>query len=190
MNKIQTTCRLLRGDCRERAQTSCRQSSRNWFAAHARGRDGIRLDIIDLADVDLPVAETRPGGCVTSPIADRLATADAYVVVTPEYNHGYPAAVKNAIDWHYREWQFKPVAFVSYGAVRWNPCHRAATSGLRRAVSGHNTVAITAPWNFMTETGFLRVGENIDLAAGATLDEVIWWATALRAGRRNHPHVA
>jgi NAD(P)H-dependent FMN reductase len=85
----------------------------DWFVQHADARSGIDIDLIDLADVDLPLAETQPGGCETSAIAERLATADAYVVVTPEYNHSFPAALKNVIDWHYREWMFKPVAFVS-----------------------------------------------------------------------------
>jgi NAD(P)H-dependent FMN reductase len=88
----------------------------SWFTRLAAGRGDLDVDMIDLATVDLPLAHTRPGGNDTSHIAERLAAADAYVVVTPEYNHGFPAALKNAIDWHCREWMFKPVAFVSYGA--------------------------------------------------------------------------
>jgi NAD(P)H-dependent FMN reductase len=47
--------------------------------------------------------------------ADRIADADAFVMVSPEYNHGYPAVLKNAIDYIYPEWVHKPVGFVSYG---------------------------------------------------------------------------
>jgi NAD(P)H-dependent FMN reductase len=163
----------------------------NWFAALAQDHDGIRPDIIDLADIDLPAAETRPGGCETSPISDRLAAADAYVVVTPEYNHGYPAALKNAIDWHYREWRFKPVAFVSYGAgsggVRAVEQLRLVFAELY-CITTRNAVAITAPWDLMTDTGSLQVGRAIELAAHATLDEMTWWATTLRVGRQNRPY--
>jgi NAD(P)H-dependent FMN reductase len=49
--------------------------------------------------------------------AAKVAEADAYIMVTPEYNHGYPAVLKNAIDWVFYEWQGKPVGFVSYGTV-------------------------------------------------------------------------
>jgi hypothetical protein len=90
----------------------------NWFVDLAARRMDLAIDLMDLAEVTLPLADTQPGGSATSPIADRLASADAYVIVTPEYNHSFPAALKNAIDWHYREWMFKPVAFVSYGAGR------------------------------------------------------------------------
>lgn len=76
-----------------------------WFADHAGLRGDMSVDVIDLAETPLPAALThRPGpedaealGAVTP----RLAAADAFAVVTPEYNHSYPAALKNAIDWHY-----------------------------------------------------------------------------------------
>jgi hypothetical protein len=54
---------------------------------------------------------------IKDPITERLAEADAYVVVTPEYNHSFPAALKNVIDWHLTEWAAKPVGFVSYGGI-------------------------------------------------------------------------
>jgi NAD(P)H-dependent FMN reductase len=47
----------------------------------------------------------------------RLANADAFVVVTPKYNHNFPAPLKNAIDWRYNKWRAKPVGFVSYGGM-------------------------------------------------------------------------
>nr|WP_083850877.1 NAD(P)H-dependent oxidoreductase [Arthrobacter sp. TB 23] len=50
-------------------------------------------------------------------VSQRLHAADAFVVVTPEYNHSSPASLKNAIDWSYEEWQTKPVGFVSYGGI-------------------------------------------------------------------------
>ena len=46
-----------------------------------------------------------------------MEAADAFVFVTPEYNHGYPASLKNAIDYLNQEWRYKPVGFVSYGGV-------------------------------------------------------------------------
>jgi NAD(P)H-dependent FMN reductase len=46
----------------------------------------------------------------------RVGEADGYIIVTPEYNHGYPAVLKNALDYPYKQWNNKPIAFVSYGA--------------------------------------------------------------------------
>jgi hypothetical protein len=78
----------------------------DWFAERAKGHPDLEIDLIDLALVDLPLTDTKPGGVPTSAISDRLSTADGYAVVTPEYNHSFPAGLKNAIDWHCREWMF------------------------------------------------------------------------------------
>ena len=75
------------------------------------------MDVIDLAEARLPdVLSNQPAASVTA-TSQRLAAADAFVVVTPEYNHSFPASLKNAIDWHFKEWQAKPVGFVSYGGM-------------------------------------------------------------------------
>lgn len=143
------------------------------------------LDVIDLAEVDLPAEKLVPGG--TSPISDRLDVADGYLVLTPEYNHSFPAALKNAIDWHFDEWAYKPVAFVAYGA---------GSGGIRaveqlrlifpelRATTVRNAVLLAAPWTQLTDEGRFEPGSEADSALAATLNELRWWATALREGRR------
>ena len=162
----------------------------NWIVGVGEARHDLVFDVIDLADIDLPLAGTQPGGGAGSPIADRLDAADAFVIVTPEYNHSYPAALKNAIDWHYTQWKFKPVAFVGYGAgsggVRAVEHLRLVFSELSVATT-RNTVHISAPWErlnpemaFVPEPGHVR-------AAKATLDELIWWGQALRAARSVYP---
>lgn len=75
------------------------------------------LDVIDLADFDLPAVYPRQPGPAAKAFIKRIGRADAFVVVTPEYNHGYPASVKQAIDLPHAEWQRKPVGFVSYGGL-------------------------------------------------------------------------
>ncbi|MFI6265848.1 GNAT family N-acetyltransferase [Micromonospora sp. NPDC051006] len=83
---------------------------------------GITLDVADLADIGLPLLDEpehpSSGSYVhehTRAWSRRVAAADAFVVVTPEYNYGMPAALKNAFDFLYHEWAWKPVGFVSYG---------------------------------------------------------------------------
>ncbi|HTX19838.1 MAG TPA: NAD(P)H-dependent oxidoreductase, partial [Bacteroidota bacterium] len=80
--------------------------------------------MIDLRDwqlpmYDEPISPVSNKGIYTNPIgrkwADKIGEADGYIIVTPEYNHGYPAVLKNAIDWVFQEWRRKPVGFVSYG---------------------------------------------------------------------------
>ncbi|HEU0128840.1 MAG TPA: NAD(P)H-dependent oxidoreductase, partial [Pseudonocardiaceae bacterium] len=79
----------------------------DWFVGQAKQRDDLGVDLIDLADTPIP----------STNFSSRIDAADAFVVVTPEYNHGYPASLKQAIDLLKNQWYAKPVAFVSYGGV-------------------------------------------------------------------------
>jgi NAD(P)H-dependent FMN reductase len=92
-----------------------------WFTRLARERDDFEIDVIDLADHALPtVISATPdpeGGAALGEVMPRVEAAEAFVIVTPEYNHSYPAALKNFIDWHNSPWHAKPVAFVSYGGM-------------------------------------------------------------------------
>jgi NAD(P)H-dependent FMN reductase/GNAT superfamily N-acetyltransferase len=97
----------------------------NWFADATRDqatRLGVTVDIADLAEIGLPLFDEpehpATGNYVHQHTRDwsaRVAAADAFVIVTPEYNFSMPATLKNAIDYLYAEWAWKPVGFVSYG---------------------------------------------------------------------------
>ncbi|OLZ61522.1 NADPH-dependent FMN reductase [Amycolatopsis keratiniphila] len=155
-----------------------------WLQAELATIDGVEVDTIDLADIDLPLQGTRPGGTETV-ISDRLRDADAFLVVTPEYNHSFPAALKNAIDWHFTEWAYKPVAFVGYGA---------GSGGIRaieqlrlifpelRATTVRDAVLLNAPWTRLGPNGYEGT-EGERAALTATMTELGWWARTLRAGR-------
>jgi NAD(P)H-dependent FMN reductase len=89
-------------------------------------REGIEAELIDLRDWPLPFYDepTSPSGnkgIYLNPLgkqwANKIGEADGYIIVAPEYNHGYPAVLKNALDWVYPEWNKKPVGFVSYGSA-------------------------------------------------------------------------
>ncbi|MFE6662613.1 NADPH-dependent FMN reductase [Streptomyces sp. NPDC057697] len=168
-----------------------------WFLAHADAHPGIGTDLIDVAELDLPIALSyRPDADARSRLAAvsaRLAAADAFVVITPEYNHSYPAPLKNLIDWHRAEWQAKPVAFVSYGGVSGGL--RAVehlrqvfaelhTAGIRETVSFHNAGAL------FDDEGRHRDPAGCDAAAKALLDQLVWWGHALRDARAARPYAA
>jgi NAD(P)H-dependent FMN reductase len=110
-----------------------------WFAQVAHEHGGFDVHVIDLASVDLPLLDEPVPAVEGEPYRhehtrhwSRLtAAADAFVIVTPEYNQGYPAPIKNALDYLYTEWRDKPVGFVSYGM----------TSGGMRAVQQLKSVA-------------------------------------------------
>jgi NAD(P)H-dependent FMN reductase len=94
----------------------------NWFMQHAGGRPDISAELVDLADWPLPFFDSPVPPAFgpssdprTRAWAEKVEQADGYVLVTPEYNHGYPAVLKNALDHVYGEWNGKPVGFVGYG---------------------------------------------------------------------------
>lgn len=153
----------------------------DWLRESVSAHDWIDLDVVDLRDIDLPLAGM--GGA--SPITDRMHDADGFILLTPEYNHSFPASLKNAIDWHYTEWRRKPVTFVSYGAgsggIRAVEQLRLVLPELH-SMTTRNAVAISAPWERMTDGGFVA-GDSTEQALTATLDELHWWAVALQAAR-------
>ncbi|GAB3280083.1 NAD(P)H-dependent oxidoreductase [Actinocorallia lasiicapitis] len=171
---------------------------RDWFLGHAA--PAYALDVIDLIDVDLPLSqpgfgEEPPAGvkAVLEEVGSRLERADAYVVITPEYNHSYPAALKNLIDWHYTQWRAKPVALVSYGA--WSGGIRAAEH-LRNVFAEMHAVTIRdaisipmVPYGAFGEDGRLaRDPELLDDAAKKLLDQLDWWARSLAEAREKRPY--
>lgn len=152
--------------------------------------DVATVDLVDLAEVDLPDDEllVPGGGVVRSPIADRIEAASGYVVVTPEYNHSFPASLKRAIDWHYQEWMFKPATIVSYGAQG----GLLAAEQLRGVfaelsmVTTRRVVGVRAPWEHVGPDGF-RPEPGLDQAIRAAVDELRWWVDTLDPARADRP---
>jgi NAD(P)H-dependent FMN reductase len=165
----------------------------DWFVAEARQRADLVVDVLDLAEMDLPAH--YPSGPVPAVTAwnERLDPADAFVVVTPEYNHAYPAHLKQAIDLARREWAAKPVAFVSYGGLSGG---LRAVEQLRQVFAELHAVTIRDTVSFhMTHSAFDADGRAIDeagpsAAAKQLLDQLAWWALALREARALRPFAA
>lgn len=95
-----------------------------WFMEQAKKYDGVEYDFVDLAEYHLPYLDESipPSSGVRSKAhtkdwSERVNAAGGFIIITPEYNHGYPAVLKNAIDYLFHEWAFKPVSFVSYGSA-------------------------------------------------------------------------
>ncbi|MFC0626384.1 NADPH-dependent FMN reductase [Kribbella deserti] len=167
----------------------------DWFTARARRRHDLEVDVIDLAQAGLPAELNDLGDEVPEPVAalaPRLAAADAFVLVTPEYNGSFPAPLKTAIDWYYQEWHAKPVAFVSYGRESGG---RQAVAQLRlvftelHAVTIGNHIGLPSYWDrFAADGTWPRPSPDYEAAVKTTLDQLSWWATALRTARTTHPY--
>ncbi len=134
--------------------------------------------------------ESAPRPAAVQALAPRLAAADAFVVVTPVYNRGYPAALKNAIDWFFHEWSAKPVGYVSYGGVG-GGLH--AVEQLRlvfnevHATSIRNSLSFANYWDRFDDAG-RPVDGGAEVAAKEFLDQLAWWGHALREARSKRPY--
>jgi NAD(P)H-dependent FMN reductase len=173
---------------------------RSWVLASLRARPGFDVDVLDLRDHPLPFFDGPPparapreyAGDEVAAVGRQIDAADAFVVVTGEYNHGYPAVLKNLLDWTFVEWRRKPIGFVGWGNV-----------GGARAIEQLREVVIEmemAPIRFAvhvlpTTMMAVRSSEDSEWAADAPVfadlvprmdllvDDLTWWATTLRAGR-------
>ncbi|WP_128380793.1 NADPH-dependent FMN reductase [Streptomyces cavernae] len=171
----------------------------DWLTAHLAQRDDMTADVVDLAESRLPTVfpafgqNLPPGSAdLLAGVSPRLAAADAFVLVTPEYNHSFPASLKNAIDWHNEQWHGKPVAFVSYGGLSGG---LRAVEQLRlvmaelNATTIRNTVSFHDAWSRFDESGAVK-DPAADTAAKALLDQLAWWGHALRDARAVRSYVA
>ncbi|MGD0328096.1 MAG: NAD(P)H-dependent oxidoreductase [Minisyncoccia bacterium] len=123
MEKIPLKIYVIIGSTR---QNRFSEKPARYLYEELKKKKDIQAELIDLRDWPLPFFDEPMGpsmlkGNYSHELAKKWAAkvgeADGYIIVTPEYNHGYPAVLKNALDWVYTEWNKKPVGFVSYGSV-------------------------------------------------------------------------
>ena len=169
----------------------------DWFIE--RARQTADVTVADLAELNLPLLDephhprlrrdvhqhTKDGSKVVD-------AADAVVFVTPEYNHGYPASVKNAIDYLHQEWQHKPVGFVSYGGVS---AGTRAVGQLKQVVAAVKMVPVAENVNIPFHTQFLdqdglHPNAVMEQAATAMLDELGRVSAALQPLREQQRRAA
>ena len=164
-----------------------------WFQRFAEEHSGFDVELIDLAEVDLPVFNEpnhpRLGKYVNQSTKDWSATvsrADAFVFVTPEYNHSFPASLKNALDHLSVEWADKAAGLVSYGGV--SAGLRSATA-IKPVLASLRMLPVVEAVAIPFFTQFLDDDEefvpNAELEAGAKgmLDELVRVTPALRSLR-------
>ncbi|HKG37018.1 MAG TPA: NAD(P)H-dependent oxidoreductase [Solirubrobacterales bacterium] len=159
-----------------------------WVHELASGRDDAEFELIDLAEAGLPLLdEPKPPGAGdyskehTKRWAGIVDSFDAYVFVTGEYNHGIPAALKNALDFVYAEWNDKAAGFVGYG----NTGGARSIEQLRGVVAELQMASVRTTVNLNIFTDFDRANEltpdpRHEKKLGALLDELVAWGGALR----------
>lgn len=164
-----------------------------WVYEIARERSDAEFELVDIAAYDLPLFdEPQPPvlGQYTKPHtlkwAETIDSFDGYVFVTPEYNHAAPGALKNALDYLYREWNDKSAGFVSYGSLdgvravaQLRPIMAALKIADVRAQVGLSLITDFENWSVLKPAPRRREEVN------AMLTQVIAWAGALKALRVN-----
>ncbi|MEV6250487.1 NAD(P)H-dependent oxidoreductase [Streptomyces sp. NPDC051742] len=169
----------------------------DWFRSRLAEREDFTATVVDLAETDLPTSLSHnPSPAVRAELAKVtpvLAAADAFVVITPEYNHSFPAALKNLIDRHYAEWQAKPVGFVSYGGISGG---LRAVEQLRQvfaelhAVTVRDSVSFHSAWGLFDDEGRHKDPAGAEAAAKVLLDQLGWWGRALKDAKAVRPYGA
>lgn len=165
-----------------------------WFMDIANQFPGFDAELIDLAEVDLPLFDEAKHPRLaqyehehTRAWSERIARADAFVFVTPEYNFGTPPSLANALIYLHNEWAYKPVGFVSYGGVSGGTRGVQMTKQLVTTLKLVPLVEAVAIPFFMqhlnAETGSFDPGEMQAKAANVMLTELQRWATALQTLR-------
>ncbi len=160
----------------------------NWITGVAKADNRFATQLVDLAEVNLPFLDepnhprlrkyTHEHTKAWSAVVDR---ADAFIFVMPEYNYGYSAPLKNAIDYVFWEWHHKPVGLVSYGGVsgglRATQLLKPVLTAVQLTVAGE--VPIPFFRNFIGEDGVFKPNEVLQKAAQRMLDGIAKWAEVL-----------
>jgi NAD(P)H-dependent FMN reductase len=165
-----------------------------WLFDIARKREDADFELVDLRDYPMPFFEEKVP-LIYAPVenviakrwAAKMATLDGYVFITAEYNHSITGVLKNALDHLYSEVQRKPAAFVGYGGVG----GARAVEHLRNILAEMHVASLKHAVHIgMVEMiGMLREGKKItdyphlQDATKPMLDDVVWWANTLKAGR-------
>ncbi len=164
-----------------------------WVFERAKTVEGWNPELIDLRDWPLPFFNEKATvmalkGDYSVDLAKewskKIAGLDAFIVIAPEYNHGYPAVLKNALDYLYAEWNNKPVGFVAYGSVG-----GARSVEQLRQVAGElqmhdirEAVHLMNVWSALSAEGF-KADEMQEKKLAGTLAQLDWWAKALKTAR-------
>lgn len=161
-----------------------------WIVETARQHGAFDVEVADLAEINLPMMDEPAHPRLqqyehehTRRWSARIAASDAFIVVMPEYNYGFSAPIKNAIDYLHREWAYKPMGFVSYGGVS---AGTRAVQMLKQVVTTLKITpiveAVSIPFvaQFISDDGVLQPNEIMTDSAAAMLDEIARSEEALR----------
>jgi NAD(P)H-dependent FMN reductase len=167
----------------------------SWIVDRAKKEKEFSVELVDLLEVNLPFLDEPNHPRLrqyqhehTKKWSTLIDSADAYIFVTPEYNYGYPASLKNAIDFLHNEWGYKPVAFVSYGGIA---AGTRSVQMMKQVVTTLKMVPLTESVNipffskFIDENGTFNATEEVEKSADAMMKELVFWGKGLKVMRES-----
>jgi NAD(P)H-dependent FMN reductase len=169
----------------------------NWVMELAAGRGDAAFELVDIQDFDLPLLDEPAPPSMgqysqphTKAWAAKIAEFDGFVFVTPEYNHGTSGALKNAIDYLYKEWNHKAAGFVGYGSAGGARAveHLRLVMGELMVADVRAQVMLSLFTDFENFTTF-SPAEHHERAVETMLDQVVQWSAALKPLRKDDPPV-
>lgn len=168
-----------------------------WLKANLAKRKNLSIEVLDLREYPLPlynqphipssITDGNYKDTAVNTWAKKIADGDAYIFIAPEYNYGYSAVLKNALDSVFAEWNNKMVGLVSYGGVggaRSTEQLRQVITALQMA-STRVAVHIQSPRNLLETNGDLKEGalDSYSDTLNTMLDQLTWWGDALKEAR-------
>jgi NAD(P)H-dependent FMN reductase len=167
-----------------------------WIIELAKKVEDFSVELLDLKDYMLPIfaeaiSPAQVSGDYNKPEvnkwAQKIAEADGFVFVLPEYNHGYPSSLKNNLDYLYKEWNSKPMCIVAYGGAGGaRAAEQLRTVALELQMAPiRNAVHIMNPWLLREADGSLKTGalDGYVKTAEGMLTQLTWWGWALKGAR-------
>jgi NAD(P)H-dependent FMN reductase len=163
-----------------------------WVIEEVQKRPAFTVEVIDPASMAVAPEGSGSSSTPLRSLRTRIAQADAFIIVTPEYNRSYPAPLKALIDTLTTEWHAKPVGFVSYGGMSGG---LRAVEHLRNvftelhAVGIRDGVSFANVWDRFDADGKLIEPERPAKAMATMLSRLSWWAVALRNARKENAYL-
>lgn len=163
-----------------------------WITNITKERKDIEVELLDLQEINLPLLDELATPSMhqytkqhTKDWSAKINEADGFIFVTPEYNHSYSAILKNAIDYLFFEWNYKPVGFVSYGTVGGARAieHLIGATRDLKMYAVREQVMFPAYWNNLNDKHEYKFSDKEVEIANALLDSLIFWASEMKESR-------
>ncbi len=164
-----------------------------WAYELAKKRTDIDVELLDLAEINLPLLDEPMPPMMrqyskdhTKQWSEKIDSKDAFLVIAPEYNHSIPAALKNAFDYLFHEWHYKPIGFISYGSAAGGARsveHLRGVAGELKMYDIREQLLIANYWEHQDENGKYEFTERHESAATDIIEQLVFWAGVMKKGR-------